>query len=109
MINVLLSLNAPAHPRTVDNQTPADLAKLNGFFQCAKMLYDYKPPAPRCKRESWHHGTLDRCEAEAILQNCKDQDGVYLVRYSKRHRADVLSIHHRGQFFHYQIKQEVRS
>lgn len=106
VINVLLSLNAPAHPRTVDNQTPADLAQMNGFLQCAKMLRDYIPPVPRCSRESWHHGTLDRGEAESILQSCKEQEGVYLVRYSKRHRADVLSIRHRGQFFHYQIKKE---
>ena len=106
VVTVLLSLNAPANPRTVNNETPADLAQFNGFIQCANMLRDYKPPAPRSKRDAWHHGTLDRGEAEDILMNCKEQEGVYLVRYSKRHRGDVLTIHHRGSFYHYQIKKE---
>ncbi|XP_026288164.1 tyrosine-protein kinase Shark [Frankliniella occidentalis] len=106
VVTVLLSLNAPVNPRTVNNETPADLAHFNRFTECAKMLRDYKPPAPRSKREAWHHGTLDRVEAEDILKTCKEQEGVYLVRYSKRHSGDVLTISHRGQFFHYQIKKD---
>lgn len=107
VVTVLLSLNAPANPRSVNNETPADLAQFNGYTQCAKMLLEYKPPAPRSKRDAWHHGTLDRYEAEDILRNCKEQEGVYLVRYSHRHRGDVLTIHHRGHIYHYQIKKEV--
>lgn len=108
VVTVLLSLNAPANPRTVNDETPADLAQFNGFLQCEKMLREYVPPAPRSKRDAWHHGTLDRCEAEEILRNCKEQDGVYLVRYSKRHRGEVLTIYHRGQLFNYMIRKEVR-
>lgn len=106
VVTVLLSLNAPANPRTVNDETPADLAQLNGFIHCARMLRDYKPPAPRSRREDWYHGTLDRFEAKEILKNCAEREGVFLVRYSNGHRGDVLTIHHRDNFFNYQIHKE---
>jgi len=38
VVRVLLSLNAPVNPRTVANDTPADLAMRNGHHDCARIL-----------------------------------------------------------------------
>ena len=38
VVRVLLSLNAPVNPRTIANETPADLAKRNGHYECARIL-----------------------------------------------------------------------
>jgi hypothetical protein len=38
VVELLLSLNAPARPRTVLNETPEQLAEANGHFQCAYKL-----------------------------------------------------------------------
>lgn len=38
VVQVLLSLNAPVNPRTIANDTPADLAIKNGHHDCARIL-----------------------------------------------------------------------
>jgi hypothetical protein len=38
VVRVLLSLNAPVNPRTIANDTPADLAMRNGHQDCARIL-----------------------------------------------------------------------
>lgn len=38
VVRELLSLNAPVNPRNKDNQTPSQLARINGFLDCADIL-----------------------------------------------------------------------
>lgn len=38
VIQVLLSLDAPAHPRNRDGETPLMLAQRNGFMDCVEIL-----------------------------------------------------------------------
>lgn len=38
VVRELLSLNAPARPRNKDKLTPAQLARINGYDDCAEML-----------------------------------------------------------------------
>ncbi|KAJ9587710.1 hypothetical protein L9F63_018861, partial [Diploptera punctata] len=68
VVRVLLSLNAPVNPRTIANDTPADLAKRNNHHECARILRNYKPPAPKTQKKDWYHGTLDRSEAINMLK-----------------------------------------
>ncbi|KAI8438748.1 hypothetical protein MSG28_011153 [Choristoneura fumiferana] len=92
-IKVLLKLKAPAHPRTVAQDTPADLAKHHGHTECYELLKNYTPEQPQTTKSDWYHGTLNRDEAVKILESyCKQHnlqdkasDGVFLVRYSERH------------------------
>lgn len=39
---MLLRLKAPAHPRTLTNDTPAQLAKHYGHTECYQLLSKYK-------------------------------------------------------------------
>ncbi|KAG8042704.1 hypothetical protein G9C98_005339 [Cotesia typhae] len=39
VILAMLSMNVPAHPRTIADDTPADLARRNGHYKCGKYLF----------------------------------------------------------------------
>ncbi|XP_069687001.1 tyrosine-protein kinase Shark [Periplaneta americana] len=107
VIRVLLSLNAPANPRTIANDTPADLAKRNGHHDCARMLRNYKSPVPKTQKKDWYHGTLDRNEAINMLKEQGNKDGTFLVRYSDRNGGMyVLTTIYAGQLYHFQIKKQ---
>lgn len=41
VIKVLLSMNAPVYPRTVDDDTPVDLARKNNHQECVELLREY--------------------------------------------------------------------
>ncbi|XP_032528833.1 tyrosine-protein kinase Shark isoform X1 [Danaus plexippus] len=113
-IKVLLKLKAPAHPRTLSKETPAQLAKNNGHTECYQLLKNYKPDPPKTSKSQWYHGTLNREEAMHQLQEyCKQHlsdkcsDGVFLVRYSERHTgAYVLTMLHGNTPYNFIIRKE---
>ncbi|XP_049955937.1 tyrosine-protein kinase Shark isoform X2 [Schistocerca serialis cubense] len=105
VVQVLLSLNAPLRPRTLANDTPADLARRNNHIECAKILLNYKCPLPKTQKKEWYHGTLDRSEAIALLKEYGNKDGTFLVRYSDRNGGMyVLTTVHAGHPYHFQIQ-----
>lgn len=105
VVQVLLSLNAPLRPRTLANDTPADLARRNNHLECAKILLNYKCPSPKTQKKEWYHGTLDRSEAVALLKEYGNKDGTFLVRYSDRNGGMyVLTTVHAGHPYHFQIQ-----
>lgn len=106
----MLSLNAPVNPRNNDNLVPAQLARMNGFMECAEILEKYKYPTPKTQRSDWYHGTLGRQEAETIIKEYSDKSGTYLVRFSERNKEDVLTLFHEEAFYNYIIHKhdEVR-
>ncbi|GLH05352.1 Tyrosine-protein kinase Shark [Gryllus bimaculatus] len=107
VVKVLLSLNAPVNPRTVANDTPADLARRNSHLECARMLRNYKSPPPKTHKKEWYHGTLDRNEAIALLKEYGNRDGTFLIRYSDRNGGMyVLTTIHAEQPYHFQIKTQ---
>ncbi|XP_067008964.1 tyrosine-protein kinase Shark [Anabrus simplex] len=107
VVRVLLSLNAPVNPRTLANDTPADLARRNNHLDCAKILRNYQCPAPKTFKKDWYHGTLDRTEAITMLKEHGNKDGSFLVRYSDRNGGMyVLTTIHADQPYHFQIKTE---
>ncbi|XP_045459480.1 tyrosine-protein kinase Shark [Melitaea cinxia] len=114
-IKVLLRLKAPAHPRTLTNDTPAQLAKHYGHTECYQLLKNYKPEESNTTKIQWYHGTLNREEAVKTLEeyckqhNLKDKvtDGVFLVRYSERHTgAYVLTMLSENTPYNFIIRNE---
>ncbi|XP_072941522.1 tyrosine-protein kinase Shark isoform X2 [Epargyreus clarus] len=114
-IKVLLKLKAPAHPRTLNQETPADLAKLSEHTECYQLLKNHKPDPPKTSKSQWYHGTLNRDEAVKILEEyCrqhklhdKASDGVFLVRYSERHTgAYVLTMLSENTPYNFIIRKE---
>ncbi|XP_017782286.1 PREDICTED: tyrosine-protein kinase shark [Nicrophorus vespilloides] len=102
----LLSLNAPVKPRTKNNELPADLARANGHLECAKILEEYKTPTPNTDKKFWYHGTLNRVEAENYIKASRAENGTFLVRYSNRNKANVLTVINQGEYFNYIVKTE---
>ncbi|GBP11044.1 Tyrosine-protein kinase HTK16 [Eumeta japonica] len=114
-VKVLLRLKAPAHPRTLAKDTPADLAQQNGHTECYEILKTHKLETPKTSRSHWYHGTLNRDEALNLLEeyckhhNLKDKaaDGVFLVRYSEKHpNAYVLTMLNKNTPFNFIIRKE---
>ncbi|XP_063548484.1 tyrosine-protein kinase Shark [Cydia strobilella] len=115
-IKVLLKLKAPANPRTLQQEAPADLAKHHGHTECYQLLKNYKPEPPQTSKSQWYHGTLSRDEAvQTLEQYCKQNnlvdkatDGVFLVRYSERHSSAtcVLTMLSENTPYHFIIRKE---
>ncbi|CAG4977933.1 unnamed protein product [Parnassius apollo] len=114
-IKVLLKLNAPSHPRTLAQDTPADLAKHYGHTECYQLLKNHTPDPPKTNKNQWYHGTLNREEAVKTLEEyCKchslqdkASDGVFLVRYSERHtNAYVLTMLSENTPYNFIIRKE---
>ncbi|KOB77829.1 putative tyrosine-protein kinase shark [Operophtera brumata] len=112
---VLLKLRAPAHPRTLEKDTPAELAKHYGHDECYQLLKNHQPDTPRTSKALWYHGTLNRDEAVNTLEEyCKQHsikdkasDGVFLVRYSERHTgAYVLTMLSENTPYNYIIRNK---
>ncbi|XP_077287655.1 SH2 ankyrin repeat kinase isoform X2 [Arctopsyche grandis] len=112
-VKALLDMNAPANPRTVENETPLTIAKQNGHTECYNMLKNYSPPTPKTYKSQWYHGTLNREEAVNILNDyCKTHclsstDGTFLVRYSDRNgTAYVLTMLCERVPYHFIVRNE---
>ncbi|XP_026758712.1 tyrosine-protein kinase Shark isoform X2 [Galleria mellonella] len=105
-IEVLLKLKAPAHPRTLAQETPADLAKHHGHTECYQLLKNHVPATPKTSRNQWYHGTLNRDEAVRTLHEhaC---EGAFLLRYSERHTgAYVLTMLSENTPYNFIIRKE---
>lgn len=108
IIKVLLSMNAPVNPRTIRNELPWELAFNNGHIDCADMLRKYKCPHPKTCKERWYHGTLDRIEAQRLIQENGSKEGSFLVRLSDRNiGCFVLTMLHEQQLYNFVIKKDV--
>ncbi|XP_018327039.1 tyrosine-protein kinase Shark [Agrilus planipennis] len=106
VVKELLSLNAPVLPRTNDEHLPFQLARENGHTQCAEILENYRSPPAKSSKNHWYHGTLDRQEAEATIKKFSMTNGAFLIRYSDRNQATVLTIVNENQFYHYIIRKQ---
>lgn len=108
-VATLLTLNAPVMPRTVENELPYELSEKNGHTECTQLLVNYKSPMAKTNKSLWYHGTLDRHEAQALIQKNNMKDGTYLVRLSDRNNGcNVLTMVYDQQIYNFLIKQEVR-
>ncbi|CAH0383280.1 unnamed protein product [Bemisia tabaci] len=103
---VLLSLGAPTRPRTIDNLTPALLARANKHFKCEDLLAQHRNPEPKNSRANWFHGTLERNEALPIFEQNGFIDGMYLVRFSVKSNNHVLTMCWNKKMLHYQILKQ---
>ncbi|XP_039294845.1 tyrosine-protein kinase Shark [Nilaparvata lugens] len=106
VVKTLISLCAPLRPRTTDKETPACLAERNGYLDCAKILDNFVCPEPKTSKCDWYHGTLDRAEAIALLANAGNKDGSFVVRFSDRSNADILTMIYDEKNYHFQVRRE---
>ncbi|XP_055693525.1 tyrosine-protein kinase Shark isoform X2 [Lutzomyia longipalpis] len=67
-IKVLLAAHAPLRPRSSSGELPIDLAQEKGHTHVVEFLKNYKEPTPTTFSYQWYHGTLDRVEAVALIQ-----------------------------------------
>lgn len=116
--------------RTKEDETPADLARKNGFYQCARRLgFDsftspscdsrvrtcrpllftesYKPPFPFTRKEEWYHGTISRKETERRLRegSANYTEGTFFLvrRSSSKPGFYALSMLYSQRVFHFEI------
>ncbi|KAK6619535.1 hypothetical protein RUM43_012292 [Polyplax serrata] len=99
VVQLLLGLNAPAHPRTQDGETPLMLAQRKGFQDCVEILRNFKAPKPVLAKYNWYHGTLDRKEAVELLKEYGNKEGSYLVRYSHKNGGVYVLTMINGYYF----------
>ncbi|XP_013134682.1 PREDICTED: tyrosine-protein kinase shark [Papilio polytes] len=117
-VKVLLKLNAPSRPRTIAQETPADLAKHYGHMECYQLLKNHTPDPPKTSKSEWYHGTLSREEAVRALEafcrqagaagaGARAAHGAFLVRYSERHAgAYVLTVLSEDAPYNFIIRKE---
>jgi len=102
---LLLSYHASMHPRTLEGDTPRDLALRYGKHDVVEFLDNFPMPVPQSHPNQWLHQNVDRNAAVAILKRNGLTDGMFLVRNSiKCHGYYVLSVSVGGKAYHFQIK-----
>uniref|UniRef100_A0A6B2EKM1 Tyrosine-protein kinase n=1 Tax=Phlebotomus kandelakii TaxID=1109342 RepID=A0A6B2EKM1_9DIPT len=67
-IKVLLNAGAPLRPRSSSGELPIDFAREKEHNHVIDYLKSYIQPHSTTDRIHWYHGTLDRLEAVAILE-----------------------------------------
>ncbi|XP_048745066.2 tyrosine-protein kinase HTK16-like [Ostrea edulis] len=104
-IKKLLQFHAPMMPRADDGQTPLDLAKRYNRQDCIPHLRFPDKREVRTKKEYWYHSDLDRKLATQMLDEHRKEEGLFLVRKSKRNENfSVISLCHKKSIFNFEIK-----
>lgn len=104
-LRILLELGAPLHPRSLEGDTPRDLALRYGHMHIAEIIDNYPVQSPKTLPRMWLHENLDRKETINLFQKWGLVDGLFLVRLSTRdHGYYVLSVVVNTQIYHYQIR-----
>lgn len=104
-VKVLLSFNASLHPRTLDGDTPRDLALRYNNYDIVDFFDNYPVPAPKTTSSQWLHQNLDRNGAVTQLDHAGLQDGLFLIRSSITcHGYYVLSLVFEMKVYHFKIQ-----
>ncbi|XP_055703901.1 tyrosine-protein kinase Shark isoform X2 [Phlebotomus papatasi] len=67
-VRVLLNAHAPLRPRSSSGELPIDFAREKGHNHVVDFLENYSESPPSTSRIQWYHGTLDRLEAVALIE-----------------------------------------
>lgn len=106
-VQIMMAMCVTALSRTKEDETPADLARKNGFYQCARRLESYKPPFPFTRKEDWYHGTISRPETERRLRegSANHTEGTFFLirRSSSKPGFYALSMLFSQRVFHFEI------
>ncbi|XP_033637567.1 tyrosine-protein kinase HTK16-like isoform X1 [Asterias rubens] len=106
-VHELLRFGAPCHPRSVDNDTPLDLARRYNHPETIRLFKNYQPATPKTMKVHWDHGTLDRNTAMEIIQNYGARDGQFLIRSSlNKEGIFVLSMAANGSIYNFEINKK---
>ncbi|XP_038070624.1 tyrosine-protein kinase HTK16-like [Patiria miniata] len=106
-VEELLRFGAPCHPRSVDNDTPLDLARRYEHDATIRALKNYQPLVPKTMKGHWDHGMLDRNKAMEVIQKQGAKDGQFLIR-SSSHKVGiyVLSMAANGSIYNFEINKK---
>ncbi|XP_055378505.1 tyrosine-protein kinase Shark-like [Condylostylus longicornis] len=92
-IQMLLKAGATTMPRTKLVQFPLDLAIEAGHFEIAEYLKRYSVEPAKTKRIHWYHGTLDRQEANKLVQEYENNLREKLMKKKKIKKSDKNQIY----------------
>lgn len=106
-IQIMIAMCVTPLSRTKLDETPADLARKNAFYQCARRLETYQPPFPFTRKEDWYHGTISRAETERRLRegsNNHSEGTFFLIRRSSSKPGFyALSMLYVDRVYHFEI------
>nr|CAB3267847.1 tyrosine-protein kinase HTK16-like [Phallusia mammillata] len=106
-IDMLLRHGAACYPRSVNGETPLDLADKRHQTNSLLILQRYQPPKPHYSSSHWLHNAVDRHKAVELLEHAGLRNGCFLVRMSKRHPGQyVLTMSFDKTVFNYEIKNK---
>ena len=66
-LKVLLELGAPLHPRSLEGDTPRDLALRYGHMHIAEIIDNYPVQPPKTLPRMWLHENLGRKVSDVFL------------------------------------------
>lgn len=104
VVRALLDHGAPARPRTLRHELPADLAAQGQHTDCVHLLETHERPAPTYARTSWLHPPhVDRECAARLLSTA--EEGTFLLRRGRR-SSYVLSLAGPTSIYHFEIHSQ---
>lgn len=117
IVKVLLSNNAAVMPRNKDGKFPIDLAADGNHAGIVVLLSRFKPIVKTDNRQ-WYHGKLSRSEAQRRLIEKREQlrrelmddtavPGLFLVRFSEKVNAQIITMLQKDEIMNYEIKRTV--
>ncbi|KAH9491816.1 Tyrosine-protein kinase htk16 [Bulinus truncatus] len=106
-VQVLLSGGAALYPRSLEEETPIELAEKYRRRDCIELLKNFKELPGDTQRSDWFHPELDRQGAENVFNSQPHASGLFLIRPSTTLDGQfVLSLMKNQNVFHYEIKNK---
>ncbi|XP_075535925.1 SH2 ankyrin repeat kinase isoform X2 [Dermacentor variabilis] len=104
VVRALLDHGAPARPRTLRHELPADLAAQGRHSDCVHVLEVYERPTSTYGKGSWLHPPhVDRECAARLLSTT--EEGTFLLRRGRR-SSYVLSLAGPTSIYHFEIHSQ---
>uniref|UniRef100_A0A2C9JF25 Tyrosine-protein kinase n=1 Tax=Biomphalaria glabrata TaxID=6526 RepID=A0A2C9JF25_BIOGL len=104
-VQVLLSGGAALYPRSLEGETPIELAEKYRRKDCIDLLKKFKEFPGDTQKSDWFHPEIDRQGAENVFSSQPSTSGLFLIRPNKNQDGQfVLSLMRDRNVFHYEIK-----
>ncbi|ESO96186.1 hypothetical protein LOTGIDRAFT_71440, partial [Lottia gigantea] len=104
-LKILLDISHLPFPRTLDLETPYDIALKYHRNECVKYLENYKLSDSAKKAKLWNHSELNREGCTKLLEYFGLSEGLFLIRNSRKgDGSNVLSLCHDMMVMNYVIK-----
>ena len=106
-VTAILEFQAPTRPRTIKNETPADLARAAGHPEISALIDKYPPVYHDTHITMWYHHQIDRKQALNLFKENGNRTGSFLIRNSnKKIKFFVLSMMFNNKGHHFEIEKQ---